>query len=123
MSQLLAALATAQASALERRLEEARYFVGIDLGTTSSSLVVVDAQTLVDGNVGEAVRVLRIRQEMENEAVDSPFLSSAVAQVDSGVWWVGQGARQLRGRGHVRDGPRPRALLPPGGLAGLRHAL
>ncbi len=63
MSQLLTALGNAHTSALERSLEEGSYFVGIDLGTTNSSLAVVDAQALVDGDLRSASRRLRRRRD------------------------------------------------------------
>ena len=88
MTDLLTALSVANATALDSRLEEARYFVGIDLGTTNSTLAVVDAQALLEGDKANAVRVLSIRQETENGVTYSPFLASAVAQAGPDEWWV-----------------------------------
>lgn len=102
MSTVLGTIASAQRAALERRLEESRYFVGIDLGTTNSTLAFVDAQALLEGDVASAVRVLSVRQEMESGAVYSPLLASAVAMVDTDMWSVGQGAKELRRRGLLR---------------------
>jgi molecular chaperone DnaK (HSP70) len=102
MTNILARIADTKRSALERRLEETRYFVGIDLGTTNSTLAFVDTQALLEGDLAGAVRVLTVRQEMESGAIFSPLVPSAVAQVDRDLWWVGQGAKDLRRRGLLR---------------------
>ena len=78
---------------IERRLEEARYHVGIDLGTTNSSVAVVDAQALLEGDTDAAVSVLPVQQECSDGAITSPLLASVVAEVAPGEWWVGRGAR------------------------------
>jgi molecular chaperone DnaK len=101
MTELLAALARPHRNALERRLEETRYFIGIDLGTTNSTLACMDAQALLDGDRSNSVRVLTVRQETDDGATFSPLVASAVAQVGSG-WRVGLGAKELRRRGLLR---------------------
>ena len=78
---------------IETVLQECRYFVGIDLGTTSSTVAVVDAKAISDGDVEGAVGVLTIRQQTENGATYSPLLASVVAEVSPGTWWVGRGAK------------------------------
>ena len=87
---------------IERRLEEARYHVGIDLGTTNSSVAIVDAQALLEGDTDAAVSVLPVRQECSDGTITSPLLASVVAEVAPGEWWVGRGAREARSRGLLR---------------------
>ncbi len=84
------------------RLDEARYHVGIDLGTTNSSVAIVDALALLDGDTDAAVSVLPVRQECSDGTITSPLLASVVAEVLPGEWWVGQGAREARSRGLMR---------------------
>ena len=60
---LAAPLARGARREVERRLEEARYHVGIDLGTTNSSVAIVDAVALLEGDTDAAVSVLPVRQE------------------------------------------------------------
>jgi molecular chaperone DnaK (HSP70) len=99
---LAAALARGSRRQIERRLEEARYHVGIDLGTTNSSVAVVDAQALLEGDTDAAVSVLPVRQECSDGTITSPLLASVVAEVLPGEWWVGRGAREARSRGLLR---------------------
>ena len=84
------------------RLDEARYHVGIDLGTTNSSVAIVDALALLDGDTDAAVSVLPVRQECSDGTITSPLLASVVAEVLPGEWWVGRGAREARSRGLMR---------------------
>jgi molecular chaperone DnaK (HSP70) len=83
-------------------MEHARYYVGIDLGTTNSSVTIVDSLALLRGDTDEGVRVLPIRQRTGRGVIESPYLASVVAEVEPGDWWVGQGAREARGRGLLR---------------------
>jgi molecular chaperone DnaK len=99
---LITALTLRDRARIETVLQDARYYVGIDLGTTSSTAAVVDAQAIADGDVEAAVRVLPIRQQTENGATYSPLLASVVAEVSPGIWWVGQGAKEARRRGLLR---------------------
>lgn len=87
---------------IERRLEDARYHVGIDLGTTNSSVAIVDALALLEGDTDAAVSVLPVRQECSDGTITSPLLASVVAEVAPGEWWVGRGAREARSRGLLR---------------------
>jgi molecular chaperone DnaK len=95
-------LARGSGRAFERRLRSARYYAGIDLGTTNSSVTLVDSLALLRGDTDAAVRVLPIRQHGARGVVESPYLPSVVAEVEPGEWWVGQGAREARSRGLVR---------------------
>ena len=99
---LASALTRGSRREIERRLEGARYHVGIDLGTTNSSVAIVDALALLEGDTDGAVQVLPVRQETEDGTVTSPFLASVVAEVGPGEWWVGRGAREARSRGLLR---------------------
>lgn len=99
---LITALTLRDRARIETVLQDARYYVGIDLGTTSSTAAVVDAQAIADGDVEAAVRVLPIRQQTENGATYSPLLASVVAEVSPGIWWAGQGAKEARRRGLLR---------------------
>ena len=65
--------------------------MGIDLGTTNSSVAIVDAIALLDGDTDAAVSVLPVRQECSDGTITSPLLASVVAEVLPGEWWVGQG--------------------------------
>jgi molecular chaperone DnaK len=95
-------LARSSGRALERRLQTARYYAGIDLGTTNSSVTLVDSLALLRGDTEAAVRVLPIRQHSSRGVVESPYLASVVAEVEPGEWWVGRGAREARSRGLLR---------------------
>ncbi len=95
-------LARASGREFERRLHTARYYAGIDLGTTNSSVTLVDALALLRGDADEAVRVLPLRQHTSRGVVESPYLPSVVAEVEPGEWWVGHGAREARSRGLLR---------------------
>jgi len=99
---LASCLARASGRAFEKQMERARHYVGIDLGTTNSSVTIVDALALLRGDTGEAVRVLPIRQRTARGIVESPYLPSVVAEVEPRDWWVGQGAREARSRGLLR---------------------
>ena len=76
--------------------------MGIDLGTTNSSVAIVDGLAVLEGDLDGAVQVLPVRQETEEGTVTSPFLASVVAEVGPGEWWVGRGAREARSRGLLR---------------------
>ena len=102
MPTLASALTRGSRREIEHRLEGARYHVGIDLGTTNSSVAVVDGLALLEGDTDGAVQVLPVRQETEDGTVTSPFLASVVAEVGPGEWWVGRGAREARSRGLLR---------------------
>jgi molecular chaperone DnaK len=95
-------LARASGREFERRLQTARYYAGIDLGTTHSSVTLVDAVALLRGDTDEAVRVLPVRQHTSRGVRESPLLPSIVAEVEPGEWWVGLGAREARSRGLLR---------------------
>jgi len=82
-------------------VEQTRYFVGVDLGTTNSTFAYVDAQALLEGDRVNAVGVVTVRQETEAGATYSPLVASAVAQVGE-EWRVGVGAKELRRRGLLR---------------------
>lgn len=100
---LASCLARASGRAFQQRMERARYYVGIDLGTTNSSVTVVDALALLRGDSAEAVRVLPVRQRTARGVVESPYLASVVAEVEPRDWRVGQGAREARSRGLLRN--------------------
>jgi molecular chaperone DnaK len=95
-------LARTSGREFERRLHTARYYAGIDLGTTNSSVTLVDALALLRGDADEAVRVLPLRQHTSRGVVESPYLPSVVAEVEPGEWWVGLGARDARSRGLLK---------------------
>jgi molecular chaperone DnaK len=99
---LASCLARSSGRAFERKLEQARYYVGIDLGTTNSSATIVDGLALLRGDTDAGVRVLPLRQRTSRGVVESPFLASVVAEVEPGDWWVGRGAREARSRGLLR---------------------
>src|SRR5262245_25485255 len=99
---LASCLARSSGREFARRLEQSRYFAGIDLGTTNSSVTLVDALALLNGDTDAGVRVLPIRQHTSRGVVESPYLASVVAEVEPGDWWVGQGAREARSRGLLR---------------------
>ncbi len=131
---LASCLARDSGRAFQQRMERARYYVGIDLGTTNSSVTVVDALALLRGDTEQAVRLLPVRQATARGAIESPYLPSVVAELQPRCWSVGHGAREARSRGllrepadlllhQARDGPRPRALLPTGRLARVRLAV
>ena len=100
---LASCLARASGRAFQQRMERARYYVGIDLGTTNSSVTVVDALALLRGDTTEAVRVLPVRQRTARGVIESPYLASVVAEVEPRDFWVGQGAREARSRGLLRN--------------------
>lgn len=100
---LVSRLARDSGRTLWKKLETARYYTGIDLGTTNSSVAVVDALALLRGDTDTAVRVLPIRQRTARGVVESPYLASVVAEVEPGEWWVGQGAREARSRGLLHE--------------------
>ena len=100
---LASCLARDSGRAFQQRMERARYYVGIDLGTTNSSVTLVDALALLRGDTEEAVRVLPIRQRTSRGVVESPQLASVVAEVEPRDWRVGQGAREARSRGLLRN--------------------
>ena len=99
---LASELARSERGAFQKRIEEARYYIGIDLGTTNSTVTLVDAVALLSGDTDAAVRVLPVRQETERGVVESPFLASVVAEVEPRDWRVGLGAREARSRGLLR---------------------
>jgi molecular chaperone DnaK (HSP70) len=99
---LASCLARGSGRAFQKRMERARYYAGIDLGTTNSSVTLVDALALLRGDTEAAVRVLPIRQRTARGVVLSPYLASVVAEVEPRDWWVGQGAREARTRGLLR---------------------
>lgn len=99
---LASCLARASGRAFEKRMAEERYYAGIDLGTTNSSVTLVDALALLRGDTEAAVRVLPIRQRTAKGVVESPYLASVVAEVEPRDFWVGQGAREARSRGLLR---------------------
>jgi molecular chaperone DnaK (HSP70) len=99
---LASALARSARREVERQLERARYYAGIDLGTTNSSVTIVDALALLEGDTEEAVRVLPVPQLGRYGVIPSPFLPSIVAEVAPDEWRVGQGAREARSRGLLR---------------------
>jgi molecular chaperone DnaK (HSP70) len=84
-------------------MERARYYVGIDLGTTNSSVTLVDALALLRGDTDAAVRLLPVRQATARGAVESPYLPSVVAELQPRCWYVGHGAREARSRGLLRN--------------------
>ena len=95
-------LARSESREFQQRLEQARYYAGIDLGTSNSSVALVDALALLRGDTEEAVRVLPVRQHSSQGVRENPLLPSVVAEVEPGEWWVGEGAREARSRGLLR---------------------
>jgi len=79
---LASCLARDSGRAFAKKLESARYYAGIDLGTTNSSVTLVDALALLRGDTDAAVSVLPIRQHTARGVVESPFLASVVAEVE-----------------------------------------
>ena len=100
---LASCLARDSGRAFQQRMERARYYVGIDLGTTNSSVTVVDALALLRGDTDAAVRLLPVRQATARGAIESPYLPSVVAELQPRCWSVGQGAREARSRGLLRN--------------------
>ena len=80
----------------------AKWFLGIDLGTTNSTAALVDAEAVRRGDSLHAIHLVPVRQEVEQGITESPLLPSFVAQVRPGQWQVGLGARQALGKGLVK---------------------
>ncbi len=86
-----------------RHIEGDRYCLGIDLGTTNSTAVVIDAQLVLEGDVAAAIREVSVRQEGRDRSQFDWLVPSVVAQpYPEGPWWVGRGAKELRSSGQQR---------------------
>ena len=131
---LASCLARDSGRAFQQRMERARYHVGIDLGTTNSSVAIVDALALLEGDTDAAVSVLPVRQECLEGAIDEP--AARVRRGGGGAGGVVGGAGRPRGAQpgppareadlllhEVRDGPGAGALLPLRCVSGVRLAL
>ncbi|NLE46399.1 MAG: hypothetical protein GX620_16915 [Chloroflexi bacterium] len=71
---LLPALVKRELLVSQHSDREGNYYLGIDLGTTKSIATVVDEGALIRGDLGNAVRMIRIRQETDQGVIDSPVL-------------------------------------------------
>jgi len=98
---LLPVLAGSSISA--RNVIDARWFCGIDLGTTNSLVAVVDSVALRARDYSSAVRVLPVKQPTRNGVTESVLFPSVVAEVFQGEWTAGQGAKEARWQGLRKD--------------------
>ncbi len=82
---------------------DARWFCGIDLGTTNSSVAILDAWALRSHGWSSAVSMVPIRQPVRNGVIESELFPSVVAELFPGEWVAGQGAKEARGQGLRKD--------------------
>jgi molecular chaperone DnaK len=80
-----------------------RWFCGIDLGTTNSSIAVLDSWAFRSKSLSSAVNMLPIRQPVRNGVTESVLFPSVVAELFPGEWIAGQGAKEARGQGLRKD--------------------
>lgn len=80
-----------------------RWFCGIDLGTTNSSVAILDSWALRSHGWSSAVSMVPIRQPIRNGVTESVLFPSVVAELSPGEWVAGQGAKEARGRGLRKD--------------------
>lgn len=86
-----------------RNVIDARWFCGIDLGTTNSLVAVVDSVALRSRDYSSAVRVLAVKQPTRNGVTESVLFPSVVAEVFPGEWTAGKGAKEARWQGLRKD--------------------
>ena len=85
-------------------INQARWYLGIDLGTTNSTAVLVDAEAVRRGDIAEAVRLVPVRQITQAGPVESPLFASCVAETSRGRWEAGLGAKQALRQGGLTRG-------------------
>ncbi|MGQ9681899.1 MAG: Hsp70 family protein [Anaerolineae bacterium] len=83
-------------------IRHTRWYLGIDLATTNSTAVVVDAEALLRGDREQAVQLVPVAQETKFGVETSPLLPSFVAEVAPGDWRVGLWAKEALRDGLVR---------------------
>lgn len=82
---------------------DSRWFCGIDLGTTNSSIAILDSWALRSQGWSSAVSMVPIRQPIRNGVTESVLFPSVVAEISPGEWVAGQGAKESRGLGLRKD--------------------
>jgi len=97
---LLPVIARVPLSSLEK---DARWFCGIDVGTTNSLVAVVDASAIRTRDWQSAVRTVPIRQPTRDGVTESVLFPSVVAEVFPGEWVTGLAAKEARGHGLRKD--------------------
>lgn len=81
----------------------ARWFCGIDLGTTNSSVAIFDSWALRSNDRLLEVSMVPIRQSTRTGVTESVLFPSIVAEVFPGEWIAGEGAKEARGLGLRKD--------------------
>lgn len=82
---------------------DSRWYCGIDLGTTNSSVAILDSSALRSHGWSSAVSMVPIRQSIRNGVTESVLFPSVVAELFPGEWVAGQGAKEARGQGLRKD--------------------
>lgn len=81
----------------------ARWFCGIDLGTTNSSVAILDSWAFRSNDRPLEVNMVPIRQSTRTGVTESILFPSVVAELSPGEWIAGEGAKEVRGLGLRKD--------------------
>ncbi len=80
-----------------------RWFCGIDLGTTNSSVAILDSWAFGSKDRPLEASMVPIRQSTRTGVIESALFPSVVAEVFPGEWIAGEGAKEARGLGLRKD--------------------
>ncbi len=81
----------------------ARWFCGIDLGTTNSSVAILDSWAFHSDDRRLEISMVPIRQSTRTGVTESILFPSVVAELFPGEWIAGEGAKEARGLGSRKD--------------------